>query len=268
MAIDIMDMVKGAVTKSIMGKIGGLLGTDESKTSSIFGTAAGAILGGLMKKASSTQGAQEVFESVQKQDAGILDKLGDLLGGGDATADFEKSGEGVLGAIFGGSQAGIISTIAKTLGVDGAMIGKLLKMAAPIVLAVIGRHLKSKALDAVGLGSLLGEQKNYLASSMPAALSGSLGFGDMLGNVTDAVSGVAGQVGAVGNSVADGIKETAKSGGGILKYLLALFVIAAIAWPTYVYVVIPAMRGTTDFSVITPKDGLPDLRRIQVAPGN
>ena len=50
MAVDLMEMVKGAVSKQIMGQIGGMLGTDESKTSSAFETIAGSILGGLMKK--------------------------------------------------------------------------------------------------------------------------------------------------------------------------------------------------------------------------
>lgn len=43
--MDLMAMVKGAVTKQVMGKIGGLLGTDETKTNSAFEAAAGSILG-------------------------------------------------------------------------------------------------------------------------------------------------------------------------------------------------------------------------------
>ena len=52
MSVNIMDLVKGAVSNQVMGQIGGLLGTDAKKTPSLFETAAGSILGGLMKKGS------------------------------------------------------------------------------------------------------------------------------------------------------------------------------------------------------------------------
>ena len=52
MSVNIMDLVKGAVSDQVMGQIGGLLGTDAKKTPSLFETAAGSILGGMMKKGS------------------------------------------------------------------------------------------------------------------------------------------------------------------------------------------------------------------------
>ena len=92
MSVNIMDLVKGAVSNQVMGQIGGLLGTDAKKTPSLFETAAGSILGGLMKKGSTAQGAQDIFGAVQQQDESILDKLGDLMGGGDATDQYQKQG--------------------------------------------------------------------------------------------------------------------------------------------------------------------------------
>jgi len=154
MSVNIMDLVKGAVSDQVMGQIGGLLGTDAKKTPSLFENAAGSILGGLMKKGSTQQGAQDIFGAVQKQDSSVLDKLGDLLGGGDSTDGFQKQGSGILDMVMGGSQqsAGMIGMVAKALGMDKGIVGKLLMMAAPIVMGVIGKHVKNKALDAVGLG--------------------------------------------------------------------------------------------------------------------
>ncbi len=122
MAVDLMEMVKGAVSKQIMGQIGGLLGTDESKTSSAFETIAGSILGGLMKKASTPQGAEVIFESAQKQDDSVLDKLGDLLGGGEATEAYESAGGNVLETIFGGDHSGIMDVLTKAVGLDGNLV--------------------------------------------------------------------------------------------------------------------------------------------------
>lgn len=197
--MSLMDMIKGAVSKQVMGQIGGILGTDEKKTASVFDNAAGSILGGLIKKSGTPNGSKDIFDMATKQDDGILDKLGDILGNKDATADLQKSGGGVLDGIFGSQQTGMVGTIAKALGLEGNVMGTLMKMLAPIVMGVIGRHIKSKAMDAVGLGSFLGEQKSSLGF-MPSSLTEGLGFGNLLGNVGDAGKAALGAAtGAVGN---------------------------------------------------------------------
>lgn len=248
MSINLLDMVKGAVSDQVMGQIGSLLGqSDTKKTSSMFDTAVGTILGGLTKKAGTSQGAQDIFGAVQKQDDGLMDKLGDLLGGGNHAA-LEKSGTGILDMVFGGNRGGMIGAVSKFLGLDDSMMGKLLTLAAPIVMGVIGKHVKSKALDAVGLGSLLGEQKSFLSSSMPSQLTGALGFGDMLGGATDALKGAgsaitgaagdAGQAavgvaGDAGKAAMGAAGDVAGAGGSMMKFLLPLILLGALGFLGY-----------------------------------
>jgi hypothetical protein len=113
--MNIMDMVKGAVTDQVMGQIGGMLGMeDKKKTSSIFDTAMGSILGGMINKSATPEGARDVFDMASKADGGIMDKLGDILGGGGQQMEqVQKAGGGMLDGIFGGSSqsSGIIETI-------------------------------------------------------------------------------------------------------------------------------------------------------------
>ena len=245
MSVNIFDMVKGAVSDQIMGQIGGLLGqSDSKKTSTLFDTAAQSILSGMMKKASNPQGAQDIFRAVESHDDGVLDKLGDLLGGGNEK-DLMKSGGGVLDTVFGQNQSGILGSIGKFLGIDNSMMGTLMKLVAPIVMGVIGRHVKSKALDAVGLGSLLGEQKGFLSSAMPAGLTSSLGIGDMFGGAADSVKGaasavtgaagdasraVSGAAGDAGRAVSGAAGDAASAGGGLLKMLFPLILLGALVF--------------------------------------
>ena len=215
MSVNILEMVKGAVSDQVMGQIGGLLGqNDVKKTSSMFETATQSILGGLMKKASTQQGSQDVFRAVQNHDDGVLDKLGDLLGGGGREADLMKSGGGIMDMVFGKSQSGMLGTIGKFLGLNDSMMGKLMQMAAPIVMGVIGRHVKNKALDAVGLGSLLGNQKSFLSSSMPSGLTSSLGFSDMFGGAADAVKGAGSAVAGAGSAAAGAVGNAGSAVAG------------------------------------------------------
>ncbi len=242
----LMDMLKGAVSKQVMGQMGGLIGQSPEKTSSVFETAAGSILGGLIKKsAGGGSGSADIFKAVQNTDSGILDKLGDLMGGGDKTEQFQKQGGGVLDMVFGDSQGGIFSAIAKALGLKEGIIGTIMKMAAPILMGVIAKHVKNKALDAAGLGSFLGEQKSSLSNFMPSGLADNLGFGNLLGGATGAVgdaarsvTGAARDVGSaasgaarnVGSAASGAARDTANAGGSMLKWLIPLLLVAALAF--------------------------------------
>ena len=253
MSVNLMDMVKGAVSQQMMGKLGGLLGTDEKKTSSAFETAAGSILGGLMKKGKTSQGAGEIFDMVKKQDDSVLDRLDDLLGGGNATDEYKKQGSGILDGVLGSNRGGILKTLAKFLGFDDGMMGSMMSMIAPIIMGVIGRHVKGKALDAVGLGNLLGEQKSHMGGwGMPASLTGDLGFGDLMGNVTDAGKAAVGAVGDAGRATAGAVGdagravtgaagEAAEAGGGLLKILLPLIIIGGLIWAAITF--LPGLLG-------------------------
>ena len=266
--MNIMDMVKGAVTDQVMGQIGGMLGmSDNKKTSSMLDTAMGSILGGMINKSSSQEGAKQVFDMASNADAGIMDKLGDILGGGgDQLSAVQKTGGGMLdGLLGGGGQTSMIQTIAKALGMDGSIIGKLLTFAAPMLLGVIGKHIKSAGLNALGLSSLLGEQKQHIAAAMPSGLTENLGFGNLLSgvgdlgksglsaasNVAGAAAGTVGNVagaagnavgnvtGAAGNAVGNvtgAAGDAAKKGGGLLTMLLPLLILGAIGYFGWSYI--------------------------------
>jgi len=267
MSVNIMSMVKDAVSQQVMNKIGSMVGLDQSKSSSAFETAAGSILGGLMNKASAPGGADAVFGAVQKQDTGILDKLGDLLGGGEATDNFQKQGGGILDMVFGAGNQKAQQAVGSSLGLGSGMVGKLMSMAAPILMGVIGNYVKSKALNAVGLGSLLGEQKSYLGGLLPSGLSSNLGFGNMLsgagnaatnaaGSVASGVGNVAGSVGGAASNVAGAATGAAgdavSAGGGLLSKILPLAILAAILFGLWHFLVGPMMGGAGEMV----KDGV------------
>ena len=145
------------------------------------------------------------------------------------------------------------------------MVGKLMSMAAPILMGVIGNYVKSKALNAVGLGSLLGEQKSYLGGLLPSGLTSNLGFGNMLSGAGDAASNVASGVGNAAGSVASGVGNAAGSvasgvgnaagsvgnaagdavnaGGGLLSKILPLAILAAILFGLWTFLISPMLGG-------------------------
>lgn len=259
MSVNILDMVKGAVSDQVMGQIGGLLGTDTKKTSSVFETAAGSILGGMMKKASSPQGAQDIFGAVEKTDDSILGKLGDLLGDGGGTEQIQQQGSGILDMVLGGGQStsGMVDMISKVLGLDNSTIGKLLKMAAPIVMGVVSQYVKKQGMNATGLSGLLGEQKSHLSAAMPDQLFGDLG----LANFGDSANA------AVNESVVAAKDTAVKSGGGLMKLIIPLGIIAALGILGWKYFnsgpVKMAPAKEIDVEVVDVNDGLLDFSTIE-----
>lgn len=234
--MNIMDMVKGAVSDQIMGQIGGMLGMeDNKKTSSVMDAAMGSILGGMIKKSSSPEGAKQVYDMASNADGGIMDKLGDILGGGQQMEQVQQAGGGMLEGIFGGSSQsnGIIETISKFLGMDKSLIGKLLTLAAPMLLGAIGKHVKNAGLDAIGLGSLLGEQKKHVSAALPSGLTQNLGFGDLLSGSGDLGQSAVNAANNAANTAKNATNEAAAAGGGILKLLLPLIAIAALAYVAF-----------------------------------
>ena len=250
--MNIMDMVKKSVSDKVMGQIGGMMGmSDPKKTSSTFDTAIGSILGGMMKKSTSQEGAKQVYDVASNADPSIMDRLGDILGGGGEKVEaVQKSGGGMLDSILGGSKNGMIASIAKALGLDGSIVGKLLTLVAPMLLGTIGKHIKSAGMDAVGLGSLLGEQKQHVSAALPSGLTQDLGFGNLLsggGNLGNAA------VKSTQTTTASPTKTTssttttasddAPKGGGLLSILLPLIILGAIAWFAYPYIMKAMNKG-------------------------
>jgi hypothetical protein len=241
MSDSIIDLLKQAVPKDALGKMGGMLGQPADKTSSAFEAAAGAILGGLIKKVSSPGGAGEIFNSAAKQDGSILDNLGNVLGGGEATQKFEKAGGGILDLIFGSNAAkgGMVAAIAKFLGLNEDLVAKVLKMAAPIVMGVIAKYIKQKKLDAAGLGNFLMSQKGNVKSFLPAGLTSQLGFSDLLGGATSAAKNVGATAAKAGQAASNSAADAANAGGSLLKMLIPIIIIGLLAWLAYTYLAKP-----------------------------
>lgn len=263
MSVNLMDLVKGAVG-SQMGPLAGILGESEQKTQSLLGAAVPAILGGLMNKSSSSDGANEIFKTLDDHDGGILDNLGGLLGGGNHTGLLNQ-GSGLLGMIFGNRQSTMITTIAKMLGLGDSKITTALSLLAPIVMGVIGKQRRSQNLDVGGLTGLLADQKTHLSGHMPGELSDSLGLGNIFGAGADAVQG-AGQAAAhgaqaAGRAAQDAGRAATDAGGGLFKMLLPLLILGAIAFLGYQFLFKnpPAAPTLDDVAISTPEISMPKI---------
>jgi len=189
MAQNIIGLLQNQLNDNLLTKISGLLGENKSGVTAAVGSALPAILLGLMQKGSEPNGAASLTKMLQegKHDGGILDNLGNLLGGGAASKDFISSGKNVFGSLFGDKAGAIADLIASASGISKNAGSSLLGILAPIVMGFLGKILKTQGgLNPAGLTNLLLGQKDYIKSALPSGLTQLMGVTnlDSLGRQT------------------------------------------------------------------------------------
>lgn len=179
MAQNIISLLQSVLNDNLLGKISGLLGENKSGVTSAVGSALPSILLGLMQKGSEPNGAASLIKMLQegKHDGGILDNLGNVLGGGTASNDFISSGKNLFGSLFGDKAGGITDLIASASGISKNASSSLLGMLAPIVMGFLGKTLKAKGgLNLTGLTNLLLGQKEFIKPALPSGLTQLMGI--------------------------------------------------------------------------------------------
>ncbi len=230
MAINLLEMLSSQLGGSQYSQIGKFLGADEGIVKSAMGAALPSILGSVINNGNSSTGAAGIINMLNKGnfDGSMLDNLGGLFGGGNATSSLMNSGSSILSSLMGNKLGSVVDMIGSMTGMKKSNSSSLMSMAAPLVMSMLGRYVKNKALDASGLSSFLGTQKKHVAAALPAGMGNILGFD--AGNIGEKVGSAAT---AAANTGRAAVAETASAGGGILSKILPLALIALLAGGAY-----------------------------------
>jgi len=246
--MNLVNLLKDQVSSGLAGQAAKFLGESESGVTKaldgIFPTLLGQVIN---MSGSSDKGLQDIYKMAKHADPSILDNIGDIFGSTSKVTGLMNSGGGLLSTILGNNLGGMIEKIAGFGGIKTGSSSSLIKMAAPFLMSMVGRYMKNKALDAVGLGKFLGSQKENVRSAMPSGLGNILGLGglgDMVSGVSDSGRKVVGGATDAGKRVVGGAANLAgkgvgavgdvggaavKTGGGLLKWLFPLLIVLGIA---------------------------------------
>lgn len=157
----ILDLLNSDLGKQIISGVAGSTGNDSNQTSSVLTMALPVLMKAMERNASTPEGAQGLMGALEsKHDGSILDNLGGLFGGG-VDESVKQDGAGILGHILGGKQQGVEQVIGQKSGLDAGSVGNILKVAAPILMGVLGKQKKQQNVSSSGdltglLGGLLG----------------------------------------------------------------------------------------------------------------
>lgn len=180
----ILDLLGSDLGKTIISGVAGQTGQDENKTSNVLTMALPVLMQAMKRNAATPQGAEGILGALNgKHDGSILDNLGDLFGGG-VDSNVIDDGSKILGHVLGGKQRHVETALGAKSGMDASSVAQILKVAAPILMGVLGKQSRQQNINNSSgieglLGGLLGgnspqQEQSFLESILDADGDGSV----------------------------------------------------------------------------------------------
>jgi len=165
------DDILSGIDSDTLNNIAQQIGLDPAKVQSVLQDSLPALLGGLDKNVQSADGAASLANALgDHAQANPLGDLGSLISGG--------LGGGILDKVLGGSTSDVSQAIAGKDGVSGIDVERILKIAAPIVMA----FLASKVVGGGGKADPQAVQQE-VANANSAAKSDAPDLGSLIGGL-------------------------------------------------------------------------------------
>jgi hypothetical protein len=178
MANDLVESVKVYLTPEVIEKINGLVGGSPSAIHKAMDGIVPSLISGVADLSASPEGAKRLTGILdQKNAAGLLHSFSTSLSGDEGMQNLMSSGRQILSTLFGARLNLVIAGIANGVGLNSASVSSLLIIAAPLVLAVLGREWGSEGLILAGVAHPFVSKQDGLAKLVPAGLAGLLPLG-------------------------------------------------------------------------------------------
>ncbi|WP_109301104.1 DUF937 domain-containing protein [Aquimarina sp. AU474] len=187
----ILELLNSPMGKQIISGVSSQTGQSADKTGSLLSMAMPVLMGAMQRNASTPEGASGLLGALSgKHSGGILDNLGGLFEGG-VDQSVTNDGAGILGHILGGKQPAVENALSQKSGIDAGSVAQILKVAAPILMGVLGKQAsQNNVSDANGLSSLLGGMSGAAQGSKEQSLIESFLDADGDGSILDDVAGM------------------------------------------------------------------------------
>ncbi len=243
---NILDALKGYITPELLSSAASTLGENESGVSKAIGGLLPTVLSGLVSKAGDSGAFGAIFNQLSdSRNAGFLDNLGGLVGGGNLAQGDPKDIAGrLMSSLFGDKTGGLLSLLSNFSGIKSSSTSSLLGLVGPLVMGFLSKKIVGDNLNAGGLANLLLGQKSSIMSALPAGVGSLLGFADM-GNVGGGIK-------------TPNAPEVDVDGGGFGKWLWPLLLLLGLGGLLYWI----SKNGCSKPEVALPKIELPAVPSV------
>jgi OmpA-OmpF porin, OOP family len=194
----ILDSLMGMLGPQVVGPVASKLGESPETVQRGLQMGSAAMLAGLASKAGQPGFLNQIFGLVTNPAntsgalSGITSNLGSVMSGVTSSPLGSLGGQ-FLSSIFGSNMSSVTDSLSRSTGLASGKMGSVLSMAAPLLLGVIGQHVRQNGLSASDLGNTLKAEAPSFQRFLPAGLS------SMLGGATSAAAAAPAKVAAAGN---------------------------------------------------------------------
>jgi outer membrane protein OmpA-like peptidoglycan-associated protein len=156
------------------------------------------MLAGLAAKAGQPGFLSQIFSLVTNPAttsgglSSLTSNLGSLASGASGSPLGNLGGQ-FLSTIFGSNLSNVTDTLGRSTGLASGKMGSLLAMAAPLVLGVLGQHVRQNGMSAADLGNTLKAEAPSFQRLLPA------GVGSLFSGGSNLVAAAPAKVAAAGN---------------------------------------------------------------------
>jgi outer membrane protein OmpA-like peptidoglycan-associated protein len=173
MSASLLDSLTSMVTPDLLGQAASALGENQGGVSRGMGAVLPMLLGGVASRANDTNFASSLFKMVSDpgNDLGALGNVASLLSPGASNSPAMALGGQLLNSLFGSNLGPVGNALASYAGVRPQSASSMMSMAAPMLLAVLGKAVKSGGLNMSSLVGLLTGQKSAIAAALPSGLN-------------------------------------------------------------------------------------------------
>jgi OOP family OmpA-OmpF porin len=178
----VVDTARDALTGKVVAGMSSLVHESETHTRMVFEQAVPVSVAGLARTASTEAGARALLQSFQRADHALLEPrdLGRTVADPLAAEQVASSGEGLTGRLFGNKLDAVVDDLAAGGGVSRSAASRLLGLATPLVMGIVGKTAVIRNLDPLGLARFLGEQLRLAGGTIPGHLPGVLSLSPAL----------------------------------------------------------------------------------------
>ena len=181
MATTLLESLNSYATQQIIPAAAARLGEPEQSITRGLAASYATILSGLVTRVGEPGSMRKVFELVSSPNNDVrlvespatlkADTITSLMEAGTGATALGQLGSRLTSVIFDGRTADAAEAISRHSGLRFESAAKLLSLAAPFVLSMLGRRMRDARLDLAGFANLLVSQKDEILRAAPAGVT-------------------------------------------------------------------------------------------------
>ena len=173
MAASIIDTIAQFVSPTLTSKLSATTGEPLSNIETGLRTAITTMVGGLAARASDPDSVGQIYAMAIEptNDTSVFDSSEHLISRVSISADRTASSNFIQSLLFGNRESSVVDALATHAGVTATTARSLLSIATSLVMAYLGKVIRTETLDASTLASRLMAERESAASRLPAGMS-------------------------------------------------------------------------------------------------